>query len=336
MADLTHVSDLTRAPDTAQVREDNLRRTRMRVLAILNVQGKAVADTGAESVHQRVAAAFAAARVDAVIELVSGAELAPAVQGALGPEPSGEGFAFDALVVGGGDGTISTAAGFLAGTGIPLGVLPLGTLNHFARDLGIPAVIELATMTIAEGHARHVDVAEVNGRVFINNSSIGIYPYMVETRERQRRALGLGKWWAMALAFVWMLRRFPVHRLYISTGQGARPRTTPCAFIGNNLYTLDASAFGTRDALDRGELGVYIAKSRSRLGLLSLMLRAAFGGLKPARDFELIRTQQILIHSRSRRLRVAVDGEVEKLAPPLRYRIRPRELRVIAPRLPGP
>jgi diacylglycerol kinase family enzyme len=325
------MADLLHPPETAKVEAGPARRRRMRVLAILNIQGKAAAQTGADRIHGQVADAFAAAGVDATIELVGGAELSPAVQTALGSRAAGDRFAFDALVVGGGDGTISTAAGHLADTGIPLGVLPLGTLNHFAKDLGIPAAIDLAALAIAQGHMRDIDVSEVNGRVFINNSSIGIYPYMVAAREERRRTLGLGKWWAMALAFGWMLRRFPVHRLYIRTGDDVRPRKTPCAFIGNNAYALDAPALGSREALDRGELCVYIARTGRRATLLWLMVKAAFGRLKPARDFELISTAAIEINSRSRRLRVAVDGELERMKPPLRYRIRPHALRVLVP-----
>jgi diacylglycerol kinase family enzyme len=326
------MADLLHTPGTAKLEPEIARRPqRMRVLAILNVQGKAGAEAGAERIHLAVADAFAAAGIDGTIELVGGAELSPAVQTALGSRASGDRFAFDALVVGGGDGTISTAAGHLVDTGIPLGVLPLGTLNHFAKDLGIPSVIDLAALVIAQGHARDIDVGEVNSRVFVNNSSIGIYPYMVEAREERRRALGLGKWWAMALAFGWMLRRFPVHRLYIPTGRGVRPRRTPCAFIGNNAYALDATALGTREALDRGELCLYVAKTGSRLTLLGLMAKAVLGRLKPAQDFELIRSAEIEIHSRARRLRVAVDGELEKMRPPLRYRIRPHALRVLVP-----
>jgi diacylglycerol kinase family enzyme len=305
----------------------------MRVLAILNVQGQTAASLGSETVHQRVAEAFAAAGVDATVTLVQGSELAPALQSALGPRAAGERFAFDALAVGGGDGTISTAAAHLAGTGIPLGVLPLGTLNHFARDLGIPGQLELACTAIAEGNAADIDIAELNGRAFVNNASIGIYPYMVEIRDRQRRALGLGKWGAMALAFGWMLRRFPVHRLTIRAGGGERQRRTPCVFIGNNRYALSPAALGTRDALDRGELCVYVARSASRLHLLWAMLKAMLGRLTPLQDFEEIRGEALTIESRARRLRVALDGELHKIAPPLRYRSRRGALRVLVPRL---
>src|SRR5512134_2677599 len=158
------MADLHPEPDTAKLDPEPARRPqRMRVLAILNVQGKAGAEAGAERIHRSVADAFAAAGVDGTIELVGGAELSPAVQTALGSRASGDRFAFDALVVGGGDGTISTAAGHLADTGIPLGVLPLGTLNHFARDLGLPLAWREAVSELAHGEHRSVDVGDVNG-----------------------------------------------------------------------------------------------------------------------------------------------------------------------------
>src|SRR5690349_18840321 len=88
----------------------------------------------------------------------------------------------DVVVMGGGDGTMSAGAGALAGTGKVMGVLPLGTLNHFARDLGVPTAIEEAVRTVAAGVVREIDVGEANGRVFVNNSSIGIYPAVVSLR----------------------------------------------------------------------------------------------------------------------------------------------------------
>lgn len=301
---------------------------RLRVLALVNVDGRAAAMVGRAALQTRVADAFAAAGADAKVELHSARALPEALEAA-----TAGGFAFDALAVGGGDGTIGTAAARLAGTDIPLGVLPLGTLNHFARDLGIPTLLELACLTIAERHIRRVDLAEVNGRAFVNNSSIGIYPYMVETRERQRRVLGLGKWSAMALAFAWMIRRFPMHRLVIRAAEGARRRKTPCAFIGNNRYALEGPALGTRATLDRGELCVYVARSRSRMQFVLTMLKAIFGRKIPRQDFEELAAKSLVIDSRARRLRVAIDGELLKIKPPLHYAIRPGALRVFAPRV---
>lgn len=298
-----------------------------RVLALVNMDGHGAASLGAAELRGRVAEAFAAAGADVRVELVDGAGLSAALETEMSDAP-----AFDVLAVGGGDGTIGTAAGHLAGTGIPLGVLPLGTLNHFARDLGIPDELERACAAIAGGRSRAIDVAEVNGRVFVNNSSIGIYPYLVETREQQRRTLGLGKWGAMALACAWMLHRFPLRRLTIRTADGARKRRTPCAFIGNNCYAVEGPALGTRAALDRGTLCLYVAHGRSRLRFLLLMLKAMLGRMGPLRDFDTMTAEALTIESRAHRLRVALDGETAKMAPPLRYRIRRGALRVMVPR----
>src|SRR6185503_16647759 len=101
----------------------------------------------------------------------------------------------DAVVIGGGDGTVSAAADRAVRHGKPIGVLPLGTLNHFARDLGMPPDLRDAVRAIATGVVREVDVGEVNGRVFVNNSSIGVYPTVVRDRDEQRLRFGRGKWW---------------------------------------------------------------------------------------------------------------------------------------------
>src|SRR5205085_3689399 len=101
---------------------------------------------------------------------------------------------------GGGDGTQSAIASRLAGTQLVHGVLPLGTLNHFAKDLGIPLQLDEAVRTLAEGRVLEVDVGEVNGRVFINNSSLGLYPEIVRERELQQMRLGKSKWRALASA----------------------------------------------------------------------------------------------------------------------------------------
>jgi diacylglycerol kinase family enzyme len=304
----------------------------MKVAVLLNVEGNAIARAGAETLRDQLAMLFAGAGVDAAIRLVRGQELPTAIQEAL-DAPSKDGIApFDAIVVGGGDGSISTAAALMLGRETLLGILPLGTLNHLAKDVGVPSDLEGAVRVIAAGHVSRIDVAEVNGRVFVNNSSLGFYPDMLADRIHQQRKLGRGKWMAALVAFGRVLRDFPLHRLHIVTAHGARPRKTPCAFIGNNCYAVTPPYFGARPELDRGELCIYIAKRQSRLGWLALVVKAIFRGLSPATDFELIRVKEAEIRSRRRRLRVAVDGELEIMRLPLRYRSRPRSLRALTPR----
>jgi diacylglycerol kinase family enzyme len=298
----------------------------LRVVALVNpAAGTAERPDG---FRDEVAAAFAAAGIAAEVALVPGDALRQAAERAAARALRGE---IDGVVVGGGDGSVHTVAGVLAGTGIPLGILPLGTLNHFAKDLGIPTALAGAVAAIARADPRPVDAAEVNGLVFVNNSSIGIYPSMVLDRERRRRLHGRAKWVAMALAAMRMLRHFPLRRLAIRAAGWSEPCRTPCVFVGNNEYVLAPASFGTRGRLDRGELWLCLAKPRSRASLLWLALRAAIGRLRQSRDLRTISVTSAEIVSRRRRLLVAVDGEVELLRSPLRYRIRPGALRVFLP-----
>lgn len=298
----------------------------MKVAVLLNLEGNTIARAGPESLVDRLAVLFAGAGIDATIRLVRGRDLPQAIKASL------EGAPVDAVVVGGGDGSISTAAGLLLGRDTPLGILPLGTLNHLAKDLGLPLDVEDAVRVIASAHVSRIDAAEVNGRVFVNNSSLGFYPEMLADRIHQQHRLGRGKWMAGVIAFGRVLRDFPLHRFTISTGQSVRPRKTPCAFVGNNFYAVSPPALGERATIDRGELCVYIARRQSRIGWLALVIKAIFRGLSPAADFELVRVAAVEIASHRRRLRVAVDGELETMTAPLRYRSHPGALRVLTPR----
>jgi diacylglycerol kinase family enzyme len=237
----------------------------------------------------------------------------------------------DAIVVGGGDGTVGAVAGLLADVDIALGVLPLGTLNHFAKDAGLPADLDGAVAVIAAGHVRHADLAEVNGRVFVNNSSVGLYPLMVRDRERQQEHLGRGKWPAMARAAgraVWRLSKW---RLRISADGETARLETPILFVGNNRYETGLFGLGTRASLDEGRLYLYAIKAGSRFGLAKAMLRALLGRLDQARDFIVVSGCEARIDSPRVRLHVAADGEAMVLETPLVYRIRPKALKLIAP-----
>ena len=240
----------------------------------------------------------------------------------------------DAVVVGGGDGSIRTVASVLAETSVPLGVLPLGTLNHFAKDLGIPLAVEEAAATIAAGALRVVDLAEVNGVTFINNSSIGIYPYMVIDRERRRAQHKLAKWMAMVPAFFRMLRHFPRRRLRIQAKGFARPYRTPCLFVGNNEYGMELFTFGKRERIDAGELWFYVVKPRNPAEFFAMVWRLCFGHLDQARDLDKFELAEAEISAKASRLPVALDGEVKVMHTPLHYRSRPRALRVLVPEAP--
>jgi diacylglycerol kinase family enzyme len=300
----------------------------LKVLVLLNAMAGGIEGGPVEAVGETVLAAFAKRGINAALEVLAADTLATHANEARQRAEKGE---IDAVVAAGGDGTIRTVAAALADSGIALGVLPLGTLNHFAKDLGIPVDLQAAVDVIAAGRSKLVDAGEVNGRLFINNSSIGVYPYMVLERGRRRRRGGLQKWTAMMLAAFKMLRLFPLRRLRVQAAGSSHICRTPCLLVGNNEYRFDLFALGRRARLDAGELWLYIAKQQTRLSLIWFTFRALIGLTDAARDLEIFAVRTADIASRTHRLTVATDGEVEWMRPPLHYRIRPAALRVYAP-----
>jgi diacylglycerol kinase family enzyme len=236
----------------------------------------------------------------------------------------------DTVVAAGGDGTVSAVAGALAGTGIPMGVLPLGTLNHFAKDLNLPLDLEAAVATIVTGRTVHIDVGEVNGHVFLNNSSIGIYPWIVRERETEQRK-GYRKWVAFARASASVLKRYSLLHVRLRTeGCDEAEVLTPFVFVGNNRYESQGFNIGQRSALDAGQLWVCRAPPASRSRLLVLAIKHVFGSARVS-DLEIFDAHDISVRTRASRLAVAIDGEVILLEPPLHYRIQPGALKVIVP-----
>jgi diacylglycerol kinase family enzyme len=235
------------------------------------------------------------------------------------------------VVAGGGDGTINAVASVMVGSGVHFGVLPLGTLNHFAKDLGIPLDLDEAVRNLAEGVPRQVDVGEVNGRIFLNNSSLGLYPDIVRDREKQQSRLGRGKWLAALWATIAALRRYPFLSMRLTVGGETLARRTPFVFIGNNRYTMQGLAIGERDRLDDGLLSLYVAQHPTRLGLLRFAFDALLGKLGSERNFDVLEASGFEIDTHHARLHVATDGEVTVMNPPLRYRVRPGALTVLAP-----
>jgi diacylglycerol kinase family enzyme len=229
----------------------------------------------------------------------------------------------------GGDGTVNAVAAAVAGTDTPLGVLPIGTLNHFAKDLGIPLELEQAVQLIAHGPRRQVDVGEVNGAVFVNNSSLGVYPRIVALRSRWH-ATGLGKWIAALWASLTVLRRRPFMGVRIRTAEETLLRRTPFVFVGNNEYRMAGINAASRESLTGGRLAVYVMHAERRRSLLLLGWRVLVRGVDRVPELELFLVEEAVIETR-RRVGVALDGEVRAMAPPLTYRIRPLALSVIAP-----
>ncbi len=235
------------------------------------------------------------------------------------------------LLAGGGDGTLSAIADVTRQTETALGILPLGTYNHFARDLGIPLDLARAVRTAVCGERRRVDVGELNGTCFLNNASLGIYPVIVRRRDFQQRQLGRRKFSATVWAIWSVARRSPFMRLRIALDGQERAWRAPFVFIGNNAYRMQGFGIGTRERIDCGELSVYSTPRGSRSGLLKLALNAIFGRLEQSKDFFRMSAAKVHVESSRPLLRVAADGEVRLMRTPLELRIVPRSLVVMAP-----
>ena len=168
-----------------------------------------------------------------------------------------------AVVAAGGDGTVSAVASALIGGEVPLGILPVGTLNHFAKDLGLPLALEEAVEVVQNGNVRVVDAGEVNGRIFLNNSSIGVYPRLVELRDRYRER-GITKWIAAAWAGLAVLRLRPFMGVRIESPEGVLLRRTPFVLVGNNEYHMSGLHPTSRESLTGGKLALYVMKAQGR------------------------------------------------------------------------
>ena len=299
----------------------------MRAIALINSAAGTVSAGQGQWDRAGLVKALADAGIEAEVQMVSGGQIQAAAEAAVRTK-------IDLLIAGGGDGTISTVAGVLVDKPLPLGVLPLGTLNHFAKDLGIPTEIDSAIRVLGEQNIESIDVGQVNDRVFINNSSLGMYPQLVIDRDSQQRNYGMSKWPAMFLAMIKVLRRFPLVEVTVTTDEKTVRRKTPLVFIGNNRYQLDLFQIGKRTCLKQGELSLYVATAQTRWGVFKLCLHALLGTLRQSRDFETVCVGSCQIGSRRHRMHVAVDGEVIRGSPPLDYRIRAGALRVCVPRKP--
>lgn len=236
----------------------------------------------------------------------------------------------ETLVAGGGDGTINTAAQAVIGSEVRLGILPLGTLNHFAKDLGIPLDLDEAAKVVLDGIVCKVDVGEVNGRIFLNNSSLGVYPAVVRLRERYQ-ATGLSKWLAALWASLTVLRRNSFLAVRIIAEEQAIVRRTPFVFVGNNEYRMVGLQPASRDSLTSGHLALYVVNAERRVGLLRLALEVLLHGVEQVRELDLLTVEEATVETRRRRLQVATDGEVFTLESPLSYRIRSGALLVHVP-----
>lgn len=227
------------------------------------------------------------------------------------------------VAVYGGDGTVNSVAGELVGRDLRLAPLPGGTLNHFAKDLGVPTDLDEALAGLSNATERRVDIARVNDLYFVNNASIGLYPASLHTRDLLKDYVG--KW---PSAFIAAERAFIRFRTYEVTLNNETFHT-PFVFIGNNVYSWKD---GGRRSVSAGKLGVMVARTRSRLALLKVIVSAPFGLANYHDEFEEFTAKKFVIRSTKNVMSVAHDGEVSRLETPLAFEVKPKALRVLVAR----
>jgi diacylglycerol kinase family enzyme len=296
----------------------------VRITVVLNSSAGTLMGMSIERARDRIRDRFVAGGHETTVHVAAGA----AIPGELARASEG---GADAVVVGGGDGTIATAAHHMVGRNVAMGVLPLGTMNLLAKDLGMPMDLDAAVDALATGRIRPIDVCEVNGHVFLNNAVLGLYPRMVEERERQRGVHNLRKWPAMVVAtaqVLWNYRRLHVE---IEVDGSTRTIRTPILAVANNVYDDGLGVFMKRSRLDAGVMGVYVARHPSPIGLVTLMVRLFIGGWQRDAQLETFVARELTVRARRRRIRVANDGELLRLRPPLHFRIHPGALRMLVP-----
>jgi diacylglycerol kinase family enzyme len=294
----------------------------MRYIVILNALSGGLLGRDPNALSRQIVDGFARHGITAAVSVRAGADLSPALAAARDSGP-------DAIVVGGGDGTIAMAGGMLAGGAIPLGVLPMGTLNLLARDLGLPPDLDSAVAALATAKKRRIDVGEVNGLPFLCAATLGLVPAIGKVRERFRGQSALVAWPSLVLAGARTLYWDAKVQLQLDTGDGPAHLSTRAMAIAVNPY--EEGRFFQRTSLDGGRLAVYAVRHRSRWGLLRFVVDLALGRwhLDPA--LQATTATEVRIASRRRRLAVMLDGERVRLPTPLLFRIRPRALTVLVP-----
>lgn len=231
----------------------------------------------------------------------------------------------DIIIAGyGGDGTLSRIANILCSKIAVFAPLPGGTLNHFTKDLDIPQELSAALKNLRTAAPKKIDVARVNGRVFINNSSIGLYPSTLRRRDRIRKKF-YSKWLSAAIAGFQALVRYKTYAVEID----GETFVTPFVFVGNNDYRLENNLIGRRDKLNHGLLSIYAVKAQSRYSLFKALVRTMSGKASGSHEVKIWKVPSMTIRTKKASVRLSRDGEYERYTPPLRYEIAAKALTVI-------
>ena len=240
------------------------------------------------------------------------------------------------VVAAGGDGTQSRVAGAVLPTGLPFGVLPQGTFNYFGRSRGIPTELDEAVRALLDARIEPLHPGEVNGRVFLVNASIGLYPQLIEDREAFKKRFGRNRLVALASAFASVLSEHRQSRMVVDLKEERRTLRSTTLFVGANAMQLERLGFDESAAVADGALAAVIVKPVGTLAMLGLLARGALGRLDEAFAVDSFAFNRLTVEpwggARRGRVKLALDGEVFHLAPPLVFRRTTQALQLLVPR----
>ncbi|HYG83678.1 MAG TPA: diacylglycerol kinase family protein [Verrucomicrobiae bacterium] len=233
------------------------------------------------------------------------------------------------IVAAGGDGTVNAVVNAAHDTKIPIGVLPLGTFNHFAKDINMPLEPEAAVTALLKGKRKKIDAGEVNGIFFVNNSSIGLYPSLVARRDQLKSRFGKAIGTIIAAGMV--LAKLRRRRIHLTFDKKQTKLRSPFVFIGNNRYETSGNEFINRKRMTEGVFSVYVVTTKSFFSLVWSLFRSSTGGKKQQTAIKQLTAQQVALRLRHTSVVVAFDGEIRSLKSPLQYTLHHKYLTIIAP-----
>lgn len=245
-----------------------------------------------------------------------------------------------AVVVAGGDGTINCVAQAALALGTPLGIIPRGTFNYSSRAHGIPLEAEDAARVLLAPCVRPVQVGAVNDRIFLVNASVGLYPRLQEEREHYKRRYGRKRWVAAWAAFKTLLRDHPELTLELERDGQRELLRASTLLVGNNPLQLARLGLSEAQAVQDGQLAALIGEPLRVRARMKVALLAALGRLGSAQQVRTFAFARMTVRTHGRRpgraLKVAVDGEICRITPPLVWSVAPRPLLLLTARQPAP
>ena len=294
----------------------------MKLLVLVNEAARGLARTDRKELSVRLLRGFVAAGAEAYVHCIDGPSLLREAKEAAALSD------FDALIVGGGDGLLAEVINHVAATHKPIGALPLGIHNHFARQLNVPLDLDRAVTALARGQIGDASGGEINGRIFINFAAVGL-PDVSAAARNQRES------WPAMLKRVAHLND---HKLAVRSRGHAFARDALTVIVCNNACAMDLFGLPASPPPEGGLMNVYVARPHRPQGQIGRAMHRVgmkfWNGVPPR--VEVMALPELRIESSRKQLEVSIDGDVWAMRPPLSIQLRERALRVLLPGDPTP